>query len=129
MGTGVQLLQKKITSYLVTVNCKIVPFSVIWCIDTFSVPVSCAITRKRKGGPLHLKVLHEKYFNTKARVCCRIHHIHPPFAKRGRITKQMMTVLSIVFAAQIYNVKNTSTSALGYWRPGYESPHIIGLGV
>lgn len=87
--------------------------------------------RKLKGGPFQLEVLHEKSFNIRARVCCRFHHIHPPFVRGGggRTTKQMMTVLSFVFAVQIYNVKNTSTSVLGHWRPGYESSHIIGLGV
>lgn len=39
--------------------------------------------RKLKGGPFQLEVLHEKSFNIRARVCCRFHHIHPPFVKGG----------------------------------------------
>lgn len=39
--------------------------------------------RKLKGGPFQLEVLHEKSFNIRARVCCRFHHIHPPFVRGG----------------------------------------------
>lgn len=68
----------------VTVHCRSV-FSVIWIISAISAQYQYPMQpqRKLKGGPLLLEVLHEKSFNIKARVCCRIHHIHPPFGKDG----------------------------------------------